>query len=148
MWRQCSRIRRLLKWVGVGFVALTVAVGAASFPRGLGYVQQSFDVRVVKGIVYVDSPSRLANAGYSPGWHAFGDMAFPGPGLIPSFLRWPTAHSNGVEVPLGPVVLILAVATGLLFWTDRRAPKGHCQSCGYNLTGNTSGVCPECGTPI
>ncbi len=24
----------------------------------------------------------------------------------------------------------------------------HCTSCGYNLTGNLSGVCPECGTPI
>ncbi|MHC5109181.1 MAG: hypothetical protein ACYTHJ_04810 [Planctomycetota bacterium] len=23
-----------------------------------------------------------------------------------------------------------------------------CGSCGYNLTGNTSGMCPECGTPI
>jgi hypothetical protein len=23
----------------------------------------------------------------------------------------------------------------------------HCQSCGYNLTGNVSGVCPECGEP-
>ncbi|UCG15461.1 MAG: hypothetical protein JSV19_09200 [Phycisphaerales bacterium] len=26
-------------------------------------------------------------------------------------------------------------------------PRGHCQSCGYNLTGNVSGVCPECGEP-
>ena len=25
-------------------------------------------------------------------------------------------------------------------------PPGHCQKCGYNLTGNVSGVCPECGT--
>lgn len=25
-------------------------------------------------------------------------------------------------------------------------PPGHCQSCGYDLTGNVSGVCPECGT--
>jgi hypothetical protein len=25
---------------------------------------------------------------------------------------------------------------------------GRCGSCGYNLTGNTSGVCPECGTPV
>ena len=24
-------------------------------------------------------------------------------------------------------------------------PPGHCQKCGYNLTGNVSGVCPECG---
>jgi len=23
----------------------------------------------------------------------------------------------------------------------------HCQTCGYNLTGNTSGRCPECGAP-
>jgi len=40
--------------------------------------------------------------------------------------------------------------TALLFWLDRRRriPPGHCQRCSYNLTGNTSGVCPECGTPI
>jgi predicted RNA-binding Zn-ribbon protein involved in translation (DUF1610 family) len=25
---------------------------------------------------------------------------------------------------------------------------GHCPSCNYNLTGNTSGICPECGTTI
>jgi len=24
----------------------------------------------------------------------------------------------------------------------------HCYTCGYNLTGNTSGVCPECGSPV
>ncbi len=27
-------------------------------------------------------------------------------------------------------------------------PPGHCRQCGYNLTGNVSGVCPECGTKI
>ena len=26
--------------------------------------------------------------------------------------------------------------------------RGACTKCGYNLTGNTSGVCPECGSPI
>jgi hypothetical protein len=31
----------------------------------------------------------------------------------------------------------------------RRARRnGFCQKCGYNLTGNVSGVCPECGTVI
>lgn len=33
-------------------------------------------------------------------------------------------------------------------WTRLRACAGLCQSCGYNLTGNVSGTCPECGTPI
>lgn len=27
----------------------------------------------------------------------------------------------------------------------RRRKKGHCLKCGYDLTGNISGVCPECG---
>jgi len=30
----------------------------------------------------------------------------------------------------------------------RRAPPDACRKCGYNLTGNVSGICPECGTPI
>ena len=25
---------------------------------------------------------------------------------------------------------------------------GKCRQCGYSLTGNTSGVCPECGAEI
>lgn len=31
-----------------------------------------------------------------------------------------------------------------LLYSDRM----ECESCGYNLFGNASGVCPECGTPI
>jgi hypothetical protein len=27
-------------------------------------------------------------------------------------------------------------------------PPGHCVTCGYDLTGNTSGTCPECGTAV
>lgn len=29
-----------------------------------------------------------------------------------------------------------------------RASRGLCPTCTYNLTGNTSGICPECGTAI
>ena len=29
-----------------------------------------------------------------------------------------------------------------------RRRKGQCLRCGYSLTGNTSGICPECGRPI
>ncbi|UCG16466.1 MAG: hypothetical protein JSV19_00205 [Phycisphaerales bacterium] len=29
----------------------------------------------------------------------------------------------------------------------RRRRKGLCAKCGYNLTGNVSGICPECGEP-
>ena len=30
----------------------------------------------------------------------------------------------------------------------RRLERGLCQSCGYNLTGNTTGVCPECAGKV
>jgi len=30
----------------------------------------------------------------------------------------------------------------------KRPQPGHCAQCGYNLTGNVSGICPECGTKI
>lgn len=30
----------------------------------------------------------------------------------------------------------------------RHARRGLCRRCGYDLTGNNSGICPECGSPI
>ena len=50
---------------------------------------------------------------------------------------------------------VLSWASGLLVsvlmgvYLHRHRPrKGHCPVCRYNLTGNVSGQCPECGTPI
>jgi hypothetical protein len=52
-----------------------------------------------------------------------------------------------VMVPLWSVFAVLALPTVFLWYRDRRPPRGHCQRCGYNLKGNLSGVCPECGDP-
>lgn len=42
---------------------------------------------------------------------------------------------------------VLAVMRGpLRRWQRRR--KGHCANCDYDLTGNESGVCPECGEQL
>ena len=53
-----------------------------------------------------------------------------------------------IAVPLYAVLLAVAVPT-LLVWRFGRKPvrPGHC-GCGYDLTGNTSGVCPECGVEV
>jgi hypothetical protein len=45
----------------------------------------------------------------------------------------------------GQVVGVSYTATGYGFWRDRRPPPHCCQGCGYDLTGNVSGRCPECG---
>jgi predicted amidophosphoribosyltransferase len=50
--------------------------------------------------------------------------------------------------PLWMPFAMVGIPTAYLWWRDRRTPPGHCPKCGYNLTGNVSGICPECGTPI
>ncbi len=51
------------------------------------------------------------------------------------------------SLPLWIPLLITAVPTFIL-WRRDRIPHGHCQRCGYDLTGNVSGRCPECGKEI
>src|SRR5262245_36520615 len=81
-------------------------------------------------------------------------------------LRWPSYEhrrlfytmdsSNGlvrlgehvVIVPLwllGALTLLVMIASEM---RRKRFPAGACQQCGYDLRGNTSGACPECGAAI
>lgn len=77
------------------------------------------------------------------------------------FIYWSTYHS-GLFVPRGfilvlPYWFVILIFSALFFpfaarrVLDRRrhaASDGRCLQCGYNLTGNTSGICPECGTEV
>jgi len=67
------------------------------------------------------------------------------------------AFIGGVCIPMLVVVaaFMLALGAGMAIqlvqrwlnpWEFRRVPAGHCVACGYNLYGNVSGRCPECGT--
>lgn len=56
--------------------------------------------------------------------------------------------AGSVSVPLWLPLLVVAVPTYRLWRRTSRFPRGFCAHCGYNLTGNTSGVCPECGTRV
>ena len=53
--------------------------------------------------------------------------------------------SGSWMLPLCPVFAAALLVT-LLVWRFVPMPvrPGHCE-CGYNLTGNTSGMCPDCG---
>jgi hypothetical protein len=58
-------------------------------------------------------------------------------------------------LPAVGAVAMLAAFIGVLEWRGRRpellarfSPDPRCPVCQYNLTGNLSGICPECGTPV
>jgi hypothetical protein len=64
--------------------------------------------------------------------------------------RWPELHfwPRFGGIPLWIPFVIIAVPTGLAWRAARRRIRpGCCRECGYDLTGNVSGVCPECATP-
>jgi hypothetical protein len=44
--------------------------------------------------------------------------------------------------------IVPALWIGFAVYRRRAIAPGACSICGYNLTGNTSGVCPECGTAV
>ena len=50
------------------------------------------------------------------------------------------------------ILAIFALVTAALWWMDQLIkwpePNGRCQKCGYDLTGNVSGRCAECGMPV
>ena len=67
-------------------------------------------------------------------------------------LTYPSGYERWVVVPHWLLVVVLLVPPG--WWAVarvrgwRRRTAGLCRRCGYDLTGNVSGVCPECGTPV
>ena len=78
---------------------------------------------------------------------AAGVMALPG--------AWIVNNLGGRGHPLWLLAVAMVNAAiyglpGMLLpaLTPDPPPSGHCQSCGYDLTGNTSGRCPECGEAI
>ena len=77
--------------------------------------------------------------------------------LVPEVNEWVRLHSPPgtpaesvtYTVPSWMLVLALgarpAIVARRVLSGRRRRKVGVCQSCGYDLTGNVSGACPECG---
>jgi hypothetical protein len=67
-----------------------------------------------------------------------------------SWLGWgPRRVSERTSILIWPLAIALGIPTMLLWYPEaRRFPPGHCRRCGYDLTGNVSGRCPECGERI
>jgi len=53
---------------------------------------------------------------------------------------------------LGCALMAIGIVTAMINWShthelhSRRRRGGRCTTCGYDLRGNVTGRCPECGT--
>jgi hypothetical protein len=88
-------------------------------------------------------------AGYGPDSGAPDRSRFDAP---PIFVPMRTDNDIFILVPDWFLVTMSAVLP--TYWVARRRNRARrarlelCRGCGYNLTGNASGVCPECGVVI
>jgi len=66
--------------------------------------------------------------------------------------RWVRKDETVAALYLGLPPLAALVVKIVQGWVNQARGKDddsiECENCGYNLTGNVSGVCPECGTKI
>ena len=146
--RRPSRLRRIAKWGGV-VACLITASGYLAHDLQLGWMDQT-------GCHFISLQSGLLRFS----WADPSDATWGGPRgwFVQEWLTlwgrprdwWPPVLYSGVNpkcvyVRLWFLFAMLAIPTCWLWRTDRRRPlRGHCK-CGYDLTGNRSGVCPECG---
>ncbi|MGD8454724.1 MAG: hypothetical protein PVJ57_23155 [Phycisphaerae bacterium] len=69
-------------------------------------------------------------------------------GSLPTRVRGVAVpHSAVAALLLVYPLIVFAVAPTIRRWYPRKR-RYACPKCGYSLTGNVSGKCPECGTPV
>lgn len=153
--RRRSIVRFAVKWgCTLGFVLVVVA--AAVCVRWSGVL-----LHTASDVLY-----GLSGGGLSISWYEGGEMD---DGLTGYFVQMLPVHSSWSEalrslastilpshasiapahiivIPLWLLFVLFGAPAAWFWWTDsRRIGPGRCRNCGYDLTGNVSGRCPECG---
>ncbi|MCA9253067.1 MAG: hypothetical protein KDA54_18215 [Phycisphaerales bacterium] len=122
----CVCLFVLTRYVAFGFASPYFAVAASEGAIGFGYV---------------NSHSRIDVPGF-----------FLEEFSRPSKTRWwaevfADKGSGWLILPLWVFLLPCLIAV-IFAWRSKPIGLNACKHCDYDLTGNESGICPECGTPI
>lgn len=138
---------------GRKFVAINFSVGEVSVTLGFdarrtgseGVSLRSFRVTDLCPLSSVDKSGRLVTVSRRkyrpPFWERYNITSG---GVV--------RRGAKVSIPYWVLVGIFGVAPGSCLWRGyrryRREGTNRCLECGYDLTGNISGVCPECGAGV
>ena len=120
-------------WWMLGVQIPTPYGPAVAVNEGVFGVMLDNDLSAVFVVVPRGQPSPSGSGPRRPSWRWWMNWS----------VGWRYSH-----VPLYAVFAAVAVPTLLVwrFWPKPIKP-GHCR-CGYSLTGNQSGTCPECGVEV
>jgi hypothetical protein len=151
--RRQWRTRRVTKWLGTGACVLLIAAFAASaiVVTRIYYLSPPFvSIELGSGAVAVAMLGSEAEPLFRPG--ALGTFGVDYYQPVPAMNSWryaamPIFHrawGTNISIPLWIPLLPIAALTAWLWRLDRRRRAPGACRCGYDLTGNTSGRCPEC----
>ena len=150
-----SRARRILKWTGVGLSVIALAIWAASLWCDviISLSPRAFIGMEHRGIGLVVANSPLSTWFYNPSTlktrlipHDMGSLTIVWPHFVHGQDRKSKLRITQVMLPYWLLLLLITIPTAWLWHRDRRRIRpGCCLRCGYDLTGNVSGKCPECG---
>jgi hypothetical protein len=146
---------RVLKWTGTIACILIVVAGVMTLPRKyLSLTGVAVGDVGICGGAFIMTWGDFGFGGYTSDRFEIGPAADSESlanwrkfGLWPA--RFVRRDSGYIVVPLWIPLLMIGLPTCLLWRiAPRRARAGHCPSCNYNLTANTSARCPECGATV
>lgn len=150
-----KRICRTMRWSGVVLCALSAGSWGVNLRWIPSIAGPRFTVFVAEGGIWSFGPGRTCKETNPP------QLSLDIDRYIPSrYFSWPRFDGPDYEdgelltawvifLPLWVPFLLGVLLAVTCTWRRRRSkPLGHCRTCGYNLEGNMSGICPECGSRI
>ncbi len=119
----------------------------STFFKGIGYIGDTKHVMFISGgLLIQDAPVQGAERGLTTFRVEMPDRGI-GP-RVRGFFMPPQHIGSALWIPLGSSLLILVTLVSWRYWRELDPLDGCCVQCGYDLCGNKSGICPECGTGV